>query len=136
MTVYKQAMRAEATRARREHCGGIFWDLSEYYEHVDRIHLLARCVEHGIPIHIVLPAIRMYQADRILSWQSIDMPVGRSTNGVMACCGHIITFLQASVMTEVDDMLLQWQQIHGAGPAQAGTRRHAMQRYAMQRIVP
>eukprot|EP00974_Lingulodinium_polyedra_P084755 8204917-Lingulodinium_polyedra.AAC.1 len=74
---------SEAARSRGRRVGGVYWDLSEYYEHVPRGKLYHRCRDKHIPERIIIVALRMYQVDRLVTWRDLCVPVDRAQSGVL-----------------------------------------------------
>ena len=104
--VWRQSFRAEMATGSGRHSAGVFWDLQEYYEHIDRKTMMNEARANQIPEYIIKPAMMAYSNDRILDFGGEISVVGQASKGLPAGCGLVTTFIQAFLKRSIDEYLL------------------------------
>ena len=84
--VYRQSLLAESHRAEGLITAAFLWDLSDFYEHINRAKLCKSATALGMPGLLVVIALNQYQGSRVVSLGQIALPARAATRGLPAGC--------------------------------------------------
>ncbi len=84
--LWRQAARAEAGDGEGLASGAVLWDMSSYYDTINRTRLWRMTVKHGFPMAIARLAFAMYEAPRVLSLEGRLSCPTYARDGVPAGC--------------------------------------------------
>ena len=88
LTVWAQAAQQEVTSAiGKPSCATVLWDLSDFYEGMDRGILIDRAVAQQFPVELTFLSLSAYSGERIISLNGVAVTAGHPTRGVIAGCG-------------------------------------------------
>ena len=93
--VWRQAMAAEQAACTGRHCAAFLWDLSSFFDYIDRDRLLARGLEQGLPGALMGIALSTYGGGRAVTLGPFASVVGHTRKGVPPGCGFATFFVQA-----------------------------------------
>ena len=101
-TVFLQSLRAESGQLQepRQHSAAFLWDLSNYYEHLDRQLLWDRATSTSFPLAVVAEALNQYATRRLLGLETLAMDSFFPERGIAPGCA-LATF---------------WVQVYSYGP--------------------
>ena len=108
--IYVQAARQESQRwtDSRVHTATLLWDMSNYYEHLNRDLLLQRSSDLDFPMALARVSCNVYQSARIVSLQGYSVRVGQPQRGIPAGCGYATFYVQCYSLRP----MLNWQARH------------------------
>ncbi len=94
--VFIQALRSEAGQAaqQRLHSGFFLWDLSNFYEHINRQKLWQRAEELDFNLGIAAVSLNQYGSKRYLGLGALTMECQYARRGIAAGCGLATTWVQ------------------------------------------
>ncbi len=105
--VWRQAVRAETSVAARDGAAGtLLWDMSSFFERINRRKLRRRLVMLEFPLPLARLALAAYAGPRVLSMAGAVSQVLYAWTGVAAGCGLAGAFIQAYVVPPFDHMVL------------------------------
>ena len=87
--VFKQSLDCESysKRNQRMHSAMVLYDLSNYYEHINRSKLATRALRNGFPAAILMIILGVYASPRYVAFQDFVTFVGHTVFGIAAGCG-------------------------------------------------
>ncbi len=109
--VYLQSLRAESGQlqeGQKLHTGAFLWDLSNYYEHLDRQLLWSRAASTEFPLAVAAVALNQYAARRFVGLDSITLDAAFPEKGIAAGCGLATYWIQVYSY----EPLHGWQVVH------------------------
>ncbi len=112
--VWRQAARAEAmVEGKKGAAGSLLWDLSTFFERLNRRKLRRRLVALNFPVPIARLAMAAYAGPRMLSMSgAVTLPI-YSWRGVAAGCGVAVAFIQAYCIQPFDHMVMDFDRLFG-----------------------
>ena len=90
------------------HTGAFLWDLSNYYEHLDRRRLWQRAESTDFPLAVAAVALNQYAARRYIGLESLAMDALYPEKGIAAGCGLATYWVQVYSY----DPLQDWRALH------------------------
>ena len=105
--VFLQSLRSESAACtdKPSYTAAFLWDLSNYYEFVDRQLLWERARSRRFNTVIVALALNQYSAQRYVSMEDLCLDCGYPARGIAAGCGFATVFVQIYTL----DPLQIWQ---------------------------
>ncbi len=114
--VWRQAARAETEvegKNKGGAAGGLLWDMSTFFERLNRRKLRRRLVALDFPMPLARLAMAAYAGPRVLSMTgAISQPIF-SWRGVAAGCGLAVAFTRAYYIPPFDHMVLDLRSMFG-----------------------
>ena len=84
----------EAASMQKMHCASLMWDISAYYEHLNRADLCSRGEALGYPRQIIRLCNSQYATTRYVTLNGNSVHLGWAKTGIVAGCAHATTFIQ------------------------------------------
>ena len=108
--VFQQALVPEAAAAegRPAHSGALLWDMSDYYEHVQRPVLWERADRTHFPLSILAVVLNQHQAPRFVSYEGATVSTGHPGQGLAAGDPFDTYLVQVYTLEPLD----AWQSKH------------------------
>ena len=106
---WRQTLEAEVSSVQGQSTVTVMWDLSDFYEHIQRGQLQQDCQEMGSPQTIVTVAYSMYSAPRYIKFQGIVAVRKKVDRGVPAGDTFATTFVQAYMVRKVNISLVNFK---------------------------
>lgn len=108
--VFVQSLRAESgqcqTGGTKKHSGAFLWDLSNYFDHVDRQLLWSRASSTSFPLAVAAVALNQYAARRLIGLNALTLDAAYAEKGIAAGCGLATFWVQVYAL----EPLQVWQQ--------------------------
>eukprot|EP00959_Pyramimonas_sp_CCMP1952_P462264 9482965-Pyramimonas_sp.AAC.1 len=107
--VRKQSLDCERCSKRNEqlHSAMVLYDLSNYYEHINRSKLATRALRSGSPATLPRITMGIYASPRYVGLQVLVMCVGRTVHGIAAGCGFGTYLIQMHTIDSLDSWTQQ-----------------------------
>ena len=92
--VWRQCVVAEAAGHGRQFCATLLWDLTSFYEYMDRHQVQEQALAAHIPHQIVRCSLQMYGSFRYVSYCNVVVAAYYPRSGVVAGCAHATMYVQ------------------------------------------
>ena len=102
--MFKQSLDCECYSKRNQqlHSAMALYDLSNYYEHINRSKLATRALRNGFPATLLRIILGVYATPRYVAFQDLVMYVGHTVYGIAAGCGFATYLIQMYTIDPLD----------------------------------